>query len=542
MSGVVLRTGRERTGLEGALESGSPELYRRLIESVPDYAIFALDIEGHIISWNPGAQRLKGYSESEILGRHFSVFYPESDIAAGKPEWELDVAARDGRLEDEGWRLRKDGSRFWANVVISAVRDDHGVAVGFAKVTRDLTERRAAEEALRQSEERFRLLVQSVRDYAILLLDPDGRVVSWNEGAERLKGYTADEIIGRPFSTFYPEDIAASGFPEEQLEIAAREGRIENEGWRVRRDGTRFWANAIITALRDDEGRLVGFAKVTRDLTARREAEEQALKLAAEEAAHAATLEHSRELAELNERLQTQKEELERARAAAERAARARDEVLAIVAHDLRNPLHTINAAATMIELTNEQEKRERQVGIIERSTRKMERLIADLLDVSRIEAGTFGLEPAQVEPSGLFDEALELFAPRALEHGVALACHVEPDIGPVEADHDRLLQVLGNLLDNALKFTPEGGEVAVRATLEGAVRISVHDSGTGIPEEALAHVFDRFWQASRSARAGAGLGLAICKGIVEAHGGRIWAESAPGRGTTMHFTLPRPG
>src|SRR5690606_24821417 len=226
---------------------------------------------------NAGAERAKGYTAEEIIGSHFSIFYPPEAIAEGKPQRELQDAIRNGSVEDEGWRLRKDGSRFWANVVITALRDESGELVGFAKVTRDLTERRRGEEELQQSEERFRLLVDSVRDYAIFMLTPDGAVATWNEGAQRLKGYTADEIIGRHFSTFYPADVAASGFPQYELEFAERDGRFDDEGWRVRKDDSLFWANVIITARIDSTGSLIGYAKVKRELTERRQAEERAI-------------------------------------------------------------------------------------------------------------------------------------------------------------------------------------------------------------------------------------------------------------------------
>ncbi len=247
---------------------------RLLVRSVQDYAIFLLDPEGRIASWNAGAERIKGWPAAEIIGQHFSVFYPPEDVAAGKPAWELEVAAREGRLEDEGWRVRKDGTRFWANVVITALFDDKHRLQGFGKVTRDMTERRAAEEALRESEERFRLLVQNVQDYGIFMLDPDGHISSWNAGAERIKGWPAAEIIGQHFSVFYPPEDVTAGKPAWELEVAAREGRLEDEGWRVRKDGTRFWANVVITALFDDKHRLQGFGKVTRDMTERRNAEQ----------------------------------------------------------------------------------------------------------------------------------------------------------------------------------------------------------------------------------------------------------------------------
>ncbi|MGK3201759.1 PAS domain-containing sensor histidine kinase [Amycolatopsis sp. MEPSY49] len=255
-------------------DDGRDDRLRLLVRSVQDYAIFLLDPEGRIASWNAGAERIKGWTAEEIIGQHFSVFYPPEDVAAGKPAWELETAAREGRLEDEGWRVRKDGTRFWANVVITALFDDKHRLEGFGKVTRDMTERRAAEDALRESEERFRLLVQNVQDYGIFMLDPGGHISSWNAGAERIKGWAAEEIIGQHFSVFYPPEDVAAGKPAWELETAAREGRLEDEGWRVRKDGTRFWANVVITALFDDKHRLQGFGKVTRDMTERRNAEQ----------------------------------------------------------------------------------------------------------------------------------------------------------------------------------------------------------------------------------------------------------------------------
>ena len=280
----------------GGIAHETGELHRLLVESVDEYAIFALDPDGFILSWNAGAQRFKGYTAEEIIGKHFSIFYPPEKIEEGWPEYELREAARVGRFEDEGWRIRKDGSRFWANVVITALHDSGGRLVGYAKVTRDLTERRLAEEALRESEERFRLIIEGVKDYAIFMLDPEGHVSTWNEGARRLKGYTADEIIGQHFSIFYPSEANAINHPQHELEIAKAKGSYEEEGWRVRKDGTRFWANVLITALRRPDGTLAGFAKVTRDLTERRAAEERALDAARQVAAEEA----AREVAEAN--------------------------------------------------------------------------------------------------------------------------------------------------------------------------------------------------------------------------------------------------
>ena len=245
------------------------EPFRLFAESVRDYAIFMLDPDGRIASWNAGAERIKGYRASEIIGQHFSIFYPKEDVRSGKPQRLLSVAESEGHVEDEGWRVRKDGSRFWANVTITAVRDAGGSLIGFGKVTRDLTEWRRAEVALRRSEERSRLFVDAVQDYAIFMLDPEGCVSTWNTGAERIKGYKASEIIGQHFSRFYPEEDVRAGKPAWELDVAIKEGRFGDEGWRVRKDGSRFWANVIITPVRDNAGDLLGFTKVTRDFTER---------------------------------------------------------------------------------------------------------------------------------------------------------------------------------------------------------------------------------------------------------------------------------
>jgi PAS domain S-box-containing protein len=284
---------------------------RLLVESVLDYAIFMLQPDGTVATWNAGAEKIKGYKPAEIIGQHFSVFYPPADIQAGKPEWELEVATRVGRVENEGWRLRKDGTRFWANVVITALRDESGLLRGFGKVTRDQTERRRADEALRFSEQRFHHLVDSVLDYAIFMLDATGHVSTWNAGARRLKGYEPDEIIGRHFSTFYPAEDRARHWPEQILDKVREDGRFEDEGWRVRKDGTRFWANVVLTALRDSEGRLVGFAKVTRDLSARREAEENERHLLRERTAREVAEQSEQRIRESEERFRALSTRLE---------------------------------------------------------------------------------------------------------------------------------------------------------------------------------------------------------------------------------------
>jgi PAS domain S-box-containing protein len=258
-------------GLEQDFQSWSrrERRFRLMVESVQDYSIFMLDPEGRVTSWNAGAQRIKGYKPEEIIEQHFSKFYTPEDIASGKPQSLLGIAAREGRAEDEGWRLRKNGEKFWARVSLTAVRDENGELIGFGKVTRDLTDRKIAEDTLHRQEERLRLFITAVQDYALFMLGASGHVATWNTGAERIKGYKASEIVGQHFSVFYPEEDLRAGKPERELEIATKEGRFEDYGWRIRKDGSKFWANVIITAVRDSQGKLVGFGKVTRDLTER---------------------------------------------------------------------------------------------------------------------------------------------------------------------------------------------------------------------------------------------------------------------------------
>ncbi|MBV9126247.1 MAG: PAS domain S-box protein, partial [Planctomycetes bacterium] len=288
----------------------SEEHFYQLVAGVRDYAIFLLDAQGHILTWNAGAEHIKGYRAQEIIGKHFSIFYPQEALACGWPAYELSEATATGRFEDEAWRLRKDGSRFWANVVITALRDPSGEIRGFLKITRDLTDRKHLEDKLRLSEERARQLVEGIQDYAIFQLDPQGQVISWNAGAERIKGYRAEEIIGKHFSIFYPPEDLEQGKPARELAVAAAEGRYEEEGWRLRKDGSRFWANVVITPLRDASGALRGYAKVTRDLTERKQAEEDARRLLAEEAARRAAEASAREAQRAQREERRQREQM----------------------------------------------------------------------------------------------------------------------------------------------------------------------------------------------------------------------------------------
>jgi PAS domain S-box-containing protein len=583
--------GTPKNDASGATPNGgAPErLYRLLVESVQDYAIFALDRTGNVLTWSSGAARLKGYTRTEILGRHFSVFYPPEDVAAGKPARELEEASRVGRLEDQGWRVRKDGTRFWASVVITALHDEMGALVGFAKVTRDVTEQRRETDALRESEARFRLLVETVRDYAIFLLDPEGCVATWNAGAERIKGYDANEIIGRHFSVFYPKERLEEGFPQYELEVAARVGRFEDEGWRIRKDGTRFWANVVITALRNAAGDLVGFAKVTRDLTERRAAEEQARHLAAEQAARTEAERRGEELRILTEQLETQAIELEQqkeeaqalseeleqtndelqhalgeandARHAAESAAaraaeanRAKSDFLATMSHELRTPLNAIAGYAQLLDMglrgpvTSAQHE---DLARILRSQMHLTTLINEVLSYARLESGsiTYAVRPTLVAVAAA--EAAALVEPQRLTKGITLDVRLPELTGgsPVHvlADHDKLQQILINLLSNAVKFTPQGGRIVLELLSEtdahGMAVVRVTDTGIGIPADKLQAVFEPFVQIGRALNSpgeGTGLGLAISRDLARGMGGDLTAESTPGQGSVFTLTLQR--
>jgi hypothetical protein len=484
------------------------ERFGLLIESVRDYAMFIIDPNGKVATWNAGAQRIKGYQATEIIGRHFSAFYPRSDVLAGKCELELEIATRDGRFEDEGWRLRKDGSRFWANVVITALRGPSGTLVGFGKVTRDLTERKTAEERRRVDDQRFALLVGSVKDYAMFILDPAGNVATWNIGAERIKGYTASEIIGSHFSRFYPEAEARSGKCEHELTVAASEGRFEDEGWRVRKDGSQFWANVVISAIRDDLGNLVGYSKITRDLTERKRAEQEAA-----------------------------------ARQAAEQANRTKDEFLAMLGHELRNPLAPIVSAIQLLKLRGDQ-RSAREHQVIERQVKQMIHLIDDLLDVSRISRGKIELKKAPVDLRDALAKATEIAIPLFERKRQDFEVEVPSYPLTVDGDDARLTQVFANLLNNAAKYTEEGGRIGLTVRHDKPhIVVEVHDNGIGIDPALLPRVFELFvqgYQDADRAEGGLGIGLTLVRSLVQLHGGEVSAHSGGSR-TGSRFVVRLP-
>jgi PAS domain S-box-containing protein len=502
-------------GIEGARIRGV-DLKQLLIDGVQDYAIFALDPRGYVLTWNGGAERMKGYRPDEIIGRHFSLFYRPEDLVAGNPARELATATQDGRFEGEGLQLRKDGSAFWADVLLTPLRDLVGGLIGFARIARDVTERRAAEEALRKREERFRLLVESVRDYAIFMLDQGGHIISWNRGAEAIKGYRAEEIIGRHFSSFYGAEDVASGKPKWELEIASRDGAYAEEGWRIRKDGSSFWASVVITALRDAAGHLIGFAKVTRDLTERRAAQERALADA-------------------------------RRAAEAEAASRTKSEFLRAMSHELRTPINATIGYAELMEMgiSGPVSGQQREfLGRLRGSQEHLLRIVTDLLNYSRLEAGQVVYELTSVPLAAVIDAVLPMIEPQAAVKGLTVEWDPCPAGLVGRADGGKAEQIVLNLLSNAVKFTPAGGRVAVGCGAAGGwVVITVRDTGPGIPHDKREAIFEPFVQLGRSltsAHQGTGLGLAISRDIARAMGGDVVVESAAGQGAIFTLMLPR--
>jgi PAS domain S-box-containing protein len=487
--------------------------FQLLVEAVTDYAIYMLDPEGHIRSWNAGAERIKGYSQDEVLGRHFAMFFTAEDKAAGKPGLALQTAARDGRFEDEAWRVRKDGSRFWALAVLDPIRDESGTLIGFAKITRDMTARRAEQEALLESERRFRLLVDGVVDYAIYMLDPHGRVTNWNSGAERIKGYRADEIIGQHFSRFFTEPDRRSGLPTRALETAAAEGRFATEGWRVRKDGSRFWASVVIDTVRDEGGKLIGFAKVTRDMTEQRETQRR--------------LEETRE-----QLLQSQKME-------------AIGQMTGGIAHDFNNLLTIILGGADMAErLAGDNERLKRILGNIRYAVKRGEGLTKQLLAFARRQM----LKPQVIDLHEQLNTIADLMS-RSLRGDIEIVTDVSPDASPIEVDPTQLELALLNVGFNARDAMPHGGTLRVVARnvpphervagLEGSyVAVAISDTGTGIPEHLRHRVIEPFF-TTKGVGKGSGLGLSQAYGFATQSGGTLMIESTVGKGTTVTFYLP---
>ncbi|KQO96088.1 histidine kinase [Methylobacterium sp. Leaf92] len=504
---------RATKAIEAAVDRD--DRYRLLVEAIVDYAIYMLDPRGYIASWNPGAQRFKGYTTDEIIGEHFSRFYTPEDRATDLPTRALHIAATEGRFEQEGWRVRKDGSLMWAHVLIDPIRSEDGQLVGYAKITRDLSERKATQEALRQSEQRFRLLVQGVQDYAIYMLDPQGKVSSWNRGAQRFKGYTDAEIIGEHFSRFYTDEDRATELPTRALRTAADEGRFEAEGWRVRKDGTRFWAHVVIDAIRGDHGELVGFAKITRDITERRNVQQEL--------------------------------EATRARFIQSQKMEAIGQLTGGVAHDFNNLLAVVlgNLSLARKRLPNDPKLRQ----LIENSIQAAERgaaLTKRMLAFARRQE----LETGPINVPDLVRGMSELLQ-RSISSTILVNTQFPLQLPLAFADASQLELALLNLTVNARDAMPESGTITIAAREErvGAdeiaglapghyVCLSVTDTGTGMDAETLAKATEPFF-TTKGVGKGTGLGLSMIHGFAEQSGGRLVLKSSLGSGTTAELWLP---
>jgi PAS domain S-box-containing protein len=485
--------------------------HRLLLDGISDYAIYLLSPEGVVTSWNRGAEIFKGYTADEAIGRNFSEFYTPEDRENGLPERALQTAAREGKFEGEGWRVRKDGGRFWAYVVIDPIRMPDGELIGYAKITRDLTERRAAEESLRASQEQFRLLVQGVTDYAIYMLSPSGEISSWNAGAERIKGYTSDEVLGSHFSRFYIAADQAAGEPARALAIAAKEGRFEKEGQRVRKDGTIFWANVVIDALRAPDGPLLGFAKITRDVTAQREARK--------------ALEEARETL-----FQAQKMD-------------AVGQLTGGVAHDFNNLLMVIKGSLELLRKRVSDDPR--ALHLLENAQLGANRgmaLTQRMLAFARRQE----LKVSAVDIPALVAGMAELLT-RSLDAKVELELRFPLKLASVLTDSNQLELAILNLVVNARDAMPAGGGIIVSAKeahLKDApaagryVCLSVTDSGEGMDAETLARATEPFF-TTKGVGKGTGLGLPMVHGVAQQSGGRFILKSEKGRGTTAEIWLP---
>ncbi|WP_338802020.1 PAS domain S-box protein [Pseudomonas sp. RSB 5.4] len=489
--------------------------FRLLIDAVVDYAIYMIDPDGIITSWNSGAKRFKGYEEAEILGEHFSRFYTAVDRAAGLPQRALDTALHEGRFEGEGWRVRKDGTNFWCHVVIDPIIDPNGKLLGYAKITRDLTDRKMAEETLRQSEQQFRLLVQGVTDYAIYMLSPEGRVSNWNQGAQRIKGYKPEEIIGQHFSIFYTPEDRIAGEPQRALEIATREGRFENKSWRMRKDGTRFLAHVVVDAIRGETGTLLGFAKITRDVT---EAHESHL-----------ALEKTREALFQAQKMQ------------------AIGQLSGGIAHDFNNLLTVILGNLEILQkrigddpknsrlLENATQGALRGVSLTQRmlAFARRQELKTEPVDIPKLVQGITGLLRSSIGP------------------GIRIETRFPEDLQPVLADSNQLELALLNLATNARDAMVDGGSLTITAQPEVVLEqslssmaagryvcLSVIDTGEGMDEATLGSARDPFF-TTKGVGKGTGLGLSMVHGFIEQLGGRFILKSEKGHGTRAEMWIP---
>jgi PAS domain S-box-containing protein len=521
---------RDLTEIKEAEESlrKSEEKYRLLVEGVGDYAIFMLSPKGFIESWNEGAKRFKGYSEKEAIGKHFSIFYTKEARESGYPDFELEQARKKGRFEDEGLRVRKDGSTFYANVVITAIFNSKKELIGFSKITRDMTEIKETEELLRRSEEKHRLLIEAVKDYAIYMLDPDGHVASWNEGAKRLNGYTEREITGRHFSIFYPVDKRKSGYPDYELEQARKKGRFEDDGLRVRKDGSTFYANVIITALYNSEKKLIGFSKIIRDLSERKQAEENLTHLNSE----------------LEKRVKERTEELSSTVLQLKKINMDLDNFIYTASHDLKAPVSNIEGLMntlqeTLLDNGMINEEISGFLDMINRSVKKFQSTIKDLASVNESQR-TDRADLVIINFSEAIEDVMSSIDHLIKESKARITIEVE-DTTALKFSRNHIRSIIYNLLTNALKYRSSERPLLIDIksyTKDNFYIIEVSDNGLGIKEENKEKIFQMFKRLHDHVE-GSGIGLYIVRRIVDNSGGRVEVISEVNKGTTFRVFLP---
>ena len=483
--------------------------FQLLVNSITDYAIYMLDVEGRITTWNPGAERFKGYTAHEIIGQNFSVFFTPEDRAAGIPQKALATSLAEGRFEAEGWRLRKDGSRFYVNAVLDPIFDPSGAHVGFAKITRDITAKQEQDRALFESEERFRMLVQGVHDYAIYMLDTEGHVTNWNAGAQAIKGYTEDEIVGQHFSRFYTEEDRARGEPQFALLTALREGKYEREAWRVRKDGTLFWASVVLDPIYDEAGRHIGFAKITRDITERKKAQEE--------------LEETRTALVQSQKLQ------------------ALGELTGGIAHDFNNLMTVVAGSADFLLRKPDLPfaKRKQYLEAIAETADRATTLTNHLLAFGRRQP----IKPEVLDLNVRLDAISEVLS-RTLGNSIHVNLEPGEGAGRVEVDAAQLETAILNVALNARDAMPEGGTLTLSTNnlTEGGkeyVALAISDTGEGMPADVIERAFEPFFTTKEVGK-GTGLGLSQIHGFAAQAGGRAEIRSKQGEGTTIILILPR--
>lgn len=496
------------------------ELYKRMIEEIQDYAIILIDKNGLILNWNKGAEKIKLYSDVEILGKHFSIFYLQADLDSNLPEKLLTQARDTGRAAQEGWRKRKDGTKFWGSITITAIHDDDENVIGFCKVTRDLTDKKITEDSLRMSEERYHQMIAEVQDYAIILLSTEGIIENWNIGAEKIKGYYAREAVGKKFEIFYTEEDRKSGLPARLLSIAKNTGKATQEGWRVRKDGTKFWGTIVITAIHNREGKIIGFTKVTRDLTAKKIAEEK--------------------LAAYTAELEKQNSELE--------------QFAYVASHDLQEPLRKIQTFTGLIkENFDDKAFVERYFEKLNRSALRMSELIKSLLNYSRLSKDKERTTFNEVHLNDILDEIKTDYELLIEEKNASI---ISNDLPVIHGNQFQIAQLFSNLIGNSLKFSLEKPLIHIRSQIiskhnlprvpeisasDNYYQITFQDNGIGFENKYNELIFSLFQRlhGKQSAYTGTGIGLALCKKIVEMHNGFILANGSPGKGATFTVYLP---